>query len=185
MKKTSRTLRTLMSRASSSQWFDDEDSEDEMNWNETPAERAARVAKKKAEKVMLEIAAMDLHESNIRMCFELVQELFVNEVVTLASLKEQASRARKDTQEFAKAAALKRFSGGIMWNQNQNVSGGPLAVPFKQCISRINQEDLDYERFPAVARAKDGMTLPFSRSHHGGDWIEKVLSTLLPNMANV
>ena len=176
MRKTSRSLRLLMSKSSDSQWFEDEDSEDEENWNETPAERSARIAKKKAEKAKLAEASSELHKSNISMCNELVHELFVSEVCRIANFREAALKAKADALQFARAATLKRFHGAIVWNQRQNVSGGPLAIPWKINDMQISPKDTDSIHGPGSSGA--GQSLPFSRSHHGGDWIEKVLQVL-------
>ncbi len=175
MKKNSHALRKLMSRASSSQWFDDADSEDEENWNETPAERSARIAKKQADKAKQEQDAKEQHLLITEICFELVHELFIYEVYRTATQRESARKARKDAAEFAKASALKRFSCGIVWNQNQNVSGGPLAIPWqKQDVPQPNSESDQVAVLVQNSMRKTlDTSLPFSRAH-GGDWIETV-----------
>jgi hypothetical protein len=173
MKKNSHALRKLMSRASRSQWFEDEDSEDEINWNETLAERSVRISKKKAEKAKQEQDAKEQHLITSEFCFVLVHELFVSEVFRIATFREASRKARIDAAEFAKSAALKRFSGGIVWNQNQNVCGGPLAIPWKeQDLPRPKDESDKVVVSNSIRKAQD-TNLPFSRAH-GGDWIETV-----------
>ncbi len=162
-----------MSRASSSQWFEDEDSEDEENWNETPAERSSRIAKKKADKAKQEQDAKEQHLLITEICFELVHELFVSEVFRIAAQRESARKAKSDAAAFAKSAALKRFSGGIVWNQNQNVCGGPLAIPWQKQDLPQHSNESDQVAVPNPIRKTQDTTLPFSRAH-GGDWIETV-----------
>ena len=160
---TSHTLRKLMSRASSSQWFEDEDSEDEENWNETPAERSARISKKKAEKAKQEEDAKEQHLLLTAMCFELVHELFISEVSRIAAQRESARKAKADVAEFAKSAALKRFSGGIVWNQNQNVCGGPLAISWQK--QNVPQPSHESAQIAMLRTARADTSLPFSRAH--------------------
>ena len=162
-----------MSRASSSQWFDDEDSEDEANWNETPAERSARISKKKADKAQQAQDAEEQHRILTEICFELVHELFVSEVFRIATFRESARKAKADASEFAKSAALKRFSGGILWNQKQNVCGGPLSIPWKAHDAPQTSHESARIPVPIADRKTLDTSLPFSRAH-GGDWIEKV-----------
>jgi hypothetical protein len=173
----SRALRHVLSKSPS--WFDDDaDSDDEQIWNETPAERSSRIAKKKVSRRKSEENLKDQRKQNVQMCGQLVEELFVCEVHRIASYREAVTKAKNDGVNFAKAAALKRFTGGVVWNQNQNVSGGPLAVTWNRKIiprkAPATSSDPEPNSHSDPHKLKAQPDLPFSRAHHGGDWISKV-----------
>ena len=109
----------------------EQEKEDTSNWNETPAERRARLEK---ERLMREKAleqAKEQHLLNKEMCGELVEHVLTR-VFRVFEMREMHSRARMEAEGFAEAAMMLAFKGGISWRQDQKVAGGPLAAPWRK-----------------------------------------------------